>query len=554
MTPAMPTFRVLTALSALSLLLASPAAAALTKAQQACVVGMNASWQKTAAVFDKATSTCTKRVAQGQDVNVPDCVFSSAAIAAKVGNGLLTYFKKCDDVDGDGVPKLPAVFVGTPFDFAVASQIEWTRAITALYGVDFETGTITEATNTPAAHCQAAVQKVLGKCAGVRRKVFNACKKSALAVGKDSFPLGATTPAELETCTSFDPKGAIAKACAAPADKVSQTLAKQCVAKGVDLTVAFPHCAAGDVPTVQSCLQAPTSCAVCLAIHGVDVLGVDDINADCDLYDDAVANRSCTPVEILVPAYANPCCGDGPAMWSGLTTAASLGRPHINVILNPASGPGTGPEIDPNYVNTGPVGPLLDVRATGASIYGYVSTSFATRPIADAKADIDLYYTASYWRGAGVQVDGIFLDEMSSDLPNVGYYQQLRDYVHAKDAGALVIANPGQPATQDTSSGASGFTVMDYATAADVLVTYEGTDEGYLGSYANPVWADALPASHFAHLFHGVADETAMETVISLMQFRKVGMVYFTDDVLAPNPWDTLPTYFPTELDIFTMP
>ncbi|MEO6029613.1 MAG: hypothetical protein ABIR79_22330, partial [Candidatus Binatia bacterium] len=67
MTPAMPTFRVLAALSALAALVAvhaSPAAAALTKAQQACVVGMNASWQRTSAVFDKATSTCTKRVAK----------------------------------------------------------------------------------------------------------------------------------------------------------------------------------------------------------------------------------------------------------------------------------------------------------------------------------------------------------------------------------------------------------------------------------------------------------------------------------------------------------
>ncbi len=274
---------------------------------------------------------------------------------------------------------------------------------------------------------------------------------------------------------------------------------------------------------------------------------MDRLSIDCDADDDGLANGSCTRLEMLVPAYANPCCDDGPAMWAGLETAAAAGTTKLNVILNPASGPGTGPEIDPNYVNVGPAGPLLDVRAAGAVIYGYVSTSFATRPIGDAKADIDLYYTPAYWRGAGVQVDGIFLDEMSSDLPDVGYYQELRDYVKAKDADARVIANPGQPGTQDTSGGSSGFTVMDYATAADVLVTFEGTANDYELAYTPPAWANALPAAHFAHLIHEAAGVLFLE--LDIARTLKVGMVYVTDDVLTPNPWDTLPSDFADEVE-----
>jgi hypothetical protein len=284
------------------------------------------------------------------------------------------------------------------------------------------------------------------------------------------------------------------------------------------------------------------------------VNGVDLLSIDCDAADDGLANRSCTPIEVLVPAYANPCCADGPAMWAALEAAASNAVPHLNVILNPASGPGAGPEIDPNYVNTGPVGPLLNVRAAGASIYGYVSTSFATRDVADAKADIDLYYTPAYWRGAGVQVDGIFLDEMSSDLPDVGYYQELRDYVHAKDANARVIANPGQPGTQDTSGGASGFTVMDYATAADVLVTFEGPASAYELAYTNPEWVDALPASHFAHLVYDQPSGDDAQIEVDLAHQRKAGMLYVTDDVFSPNPWDTLATYWPSELVMLSTP
>jgi hypothetical protein len=236
-------------------------------------------------------------------------------------------------------------------------------------------------------------------------------------------------------------------------------------------------------------------------------------------------------------------------MWAGLLAAATAGQVPLNVILNPASGPGAGPTIDPNYVNDDPAGPLLDVRAAGAKIYGYVSTSFATRPLQDAKDDIDLYYTPSYWRGAGVQVDGIFLDEMSSDLLDVGYYQALRDYVHAKAVGARVIANPGQPATQDSSGGASGFTVMDYATAADVLVTFEGSGTDYLFLYQSPAWVDALPASHFAHLIHSRADAADMSTDLDFARLRNVGMIYVTDDVFSPNPWDALATYWLDELD-----
>lgn len=540
-------------LSVVSLLAASasPASAAFTKAQQACVVADNASWHGLAATFGKAVNACVASHNKGTTGDLTTCV--TAVYGAKIGKaidkGFDAYAGKCDGLDGDGQPKLPPVFVGASDDFARAAFVEWQRAVIGLFGVDYEATAVTEAEDKSMAQCQAAVAKTVAKCGDVRRKSFNGCKKAALAVGKDPFPAGATTPSELATCYGFDPKGAIAKACDATDDKIRQTLAKKCVAKGVDLAVAFPQCGTAGVDAAHDCLDAPANCAVCQAVNGVDGLDV-----DCDALDDGVANRSCTAIELLVPAYANPCCGDGPAMWAGLVTAAGAAHPHLNVILNPASGPGAGPEIDPNYVNTGPVGPLLDVRAAGATIYGYVSTSFATRSIQDAKDDIELYYTASYWRGAGVQVDGIFLDEMSSDLPDVGYYQELRDYVHAKDPNALVIANPGQPATQDTSGGSSGFTVTDYATAADVLVTFEGSSGGYAFTYAAPAWADALPASHFAHLVHGAATSSDMSLALDLVRSRKAGMVYVTDDVLVPNPWDALATYFATERELLRLP
>ena len=539
-------------LAAAVLLLAAPVSAELTKGQQACVNTDNASWQKIAGVFGKSLLGCIATHNKGALTStVEGCITESSGtkIGKAIDKSLAAFDARCLGLDGGGQPKQPSVFVVDAMRPALASYVEVFRSLTAIYGADVEAAAVTSSENKSVAACQSAVAKSLGKCATLRRKSFNGCKKSALAVGKEPFPAGATTTAELATCFSYDPKGGIAKTCDGTGDKIRQTIAKQCVGKDVDLTVAFPQCGVGDVDGVHGCVAAPTTCAVCQAVNGVDALGL-----DCDLLDDGASNGSCVPLEVLVPAYANPCCGDGPAMWTSLETAAQAGTVRLNVILNPASGPGAGPQIDPNYVNTGPVGPLLDVRAAGAKIYGYVSTSFATRPIGDAKADIDLYYTLAYWRGAGIELDGVFLDEMSSDLPDVGYYQELRDYVKAKDAAARVIANPGQPFIQDTSAGASGFTIADYATAADVLVTFEGTGTDYLFNYDHPPWVHTLPATHFAHLIHGVANEGEMQGDVYLARLRKAGMLYVTDDVFSPNPWDALATYWTTELDALAIP
>ncbi len=529
-----------------SLVLTSPAAAALTKAQQQCVNTQNQSWQKITATFGKLTSTCIG-IHNKDLVGIVPCVpdIGGDKIDKAFFKAVDAYEKKCFGLDGDGQPKEPAVFSSAE-DFLFSTQIESYRMLGALYGVDIEAAATDNVENKPAATCQAAVAKTVLKCADVRRKSFNACKKNALAAGKEPFPLGAETPAELATCYGFDPKGTLTKVCDGTEDKIRAEIGKKCVEKGVDLAVAFPQCGASDVDGVHACLDGAARCTVCKGVSGLDRL-----NIDCDADDDGLANGSCARLELLVPAYANPCCDDGPAMWADLETAAAAGTVKINVILNPASGPGTGPEIDPNYVNVGPVGPLLDVRAAGAVIYGYVSTSFADRPIGDAKADVDRYYTTAYWRGAGIQVDGIFFDEMSSDLPDVGYYQELRDYVKAKDANARVIANPGQPGTQDTSGGSSGFTVMDYATAADVLVTFEGTASDYELAYTPPSWANALPASHFAHLIHEATG--VLYLALDLARTRKVGMVYVTDDVFTLNPWDTLPSYFADEVEDVTL-
>ena len=250
---------------------------------------------------------------------------------------------------------------------------------------------------------------------------------------------------------------------------------------------------------------------------------------------------------VLIPAYGNPCCEGGVAMWSQLIANARAGKLELHVILEPASGPGASP-IDPNYVNVGGTGPAVELAAAGGKLYGYVPTHYATRVLSDVLSDIDTYYDPAYWRGAGVQVHGIFVDEMSNDLAHTGYYEAITEHVKAKDGDAWVFGNPGTTFTLDSSAGAAGFSVDDYAQSVDTIVTFENTAGNYRTTYTAPSWLAGYDARHFAHIIHSETSRSDMVSDIDLARSRKAGFIYITDDVL-PNPYDVPASYWTEEHD-----
>lgn len=261
----------------------------------------------------------------------------------------------------------------------------------------------------------------------------------------------------------------------------------------------------------------------------------------------ASAETSNGQVNVLVPAYANPCCDGGPRMWKELIATAKNPKRNfeLHLIFNPASGPG--PKREPNYLSDQGAGPLADVRAAGAVVFGYVPTDYGRRKLDDAKQDIDQYLVnqAMY---AGF-VDGIFFDEMSSDLKDVGYYRKLRQHVVARLASAKTIGNPGTHATAN-STGQTDFTLTDYAQVFDTVMTFENKGEVYQTKYQSPAFVNTVPASGFAHAIHSTQDWDAKW--LPLASQRKAGFVYFTNDPYlntAQNPWDTLSQYWPAFVD-----
>lgn len=217
--------------------------------------------------------------------------------------------------------------------------------------------------------------------------------------------------------------------------------------------------------------------------------------------------------KMFIPAYFYP---------GSLWTQAISGAPIVNVmIMNPASGPGS--SQNPDYVTV-----VNNAKAAGIKVIGYVHTSYASRPLSEVISEIDLY---NQW----YNVSGIFLDEVSSGAGSLPYYQNVTGYIRSLIPNAFVALNPGTVPDQG------------YITLGDTTVIFEGSYNTYK-TWSVPSWVFNYPASKFTHLVYATSSSKYMkDAILTKSKNRNAGYVYVTNDVL-PNPWDTLPSYWSTEL------
>lgn len=247
----------------------------------------------------------------------------------------------------------------------------------------------------------------------------------------------------------------------------------------------------------------------------------------------------------LVPAYANPCCEDGPALWSALIATAQARPQQLAVIVNPDSGPGASP-IDPNYIAADGQGPLTALATTDALLVGYIPTDYGNRDAATVRAEMTRYFDAAYWRNTNVRLHGFFFDEMSNDLGKVGYYRNLRDHARTLSANALLIGNPGIH-TYGNGSGQDVYGAADYARVFDVLVLYEADDRSVNRDYVAPDWLGTSGAAGIGFIAYGAATCMRTRVALSRMRARDGRWLYVTDDTAA-NPYDRLPTSWNAQL------
>ena len=214
---------------------------------------------------------------------------------------------------------------------------------------------------------------------------------------------------------------------------------------------------------------------------------------------------------------------------------------HLNIIFNPARGPGV--TTDPNYYN--PNNPSIGHRSCIYAIwrrpYHYLwrcGDGYGDKPLNDVKNEIDAYQTLY-----PNLVDGIFLDEMSNQQSKVAIHQTIYAYIKTDTPpssykGGTVIGNPG---TQTIEAY-----LLPATRAADTLVNFENTGNEYLTNYNAPPWVTNYTPDHFAHLIHTQGAPWS-NNFLTLAEQRNAGMIYVTDDAM-PNPWDALASYWANEV------
>lgn len=223
----------------------------------------------------------------------------------------------------------------------------------------------------------------------------------------------------------------------------------------------------------------------------------------------SAAGRYCG--QLVIPAY----------FYSSSTwTQVADSRPAPGDIILDISGVGAGSEPDAHFQAV-----VRQVKASGITILGYISTVNGQRPAAQVETEVRNYKA---WYG----VTDIFLDRVSGVEPRAAYYRQLVSYIHQFDAGSSVWLNPGQYPDQS------------YMSIGDVVMVFEGTYAQYL-SLQVPSWAANYPASKFAHTIYATPS-WGLSHVFELAASRHAGHVYVTDGS-GSNPYGGLPSYWSRE-------
>jgi hypothetical protein len=219
----------------------------------------------------------------------------------------------------------------------------------------------------------------------------------------------------------------------------------------------------------------------------------------------------------LVPAYFYP-EGDGLAAWKQLIIDAQ--SINIEVILNPASGPGT--TQDPSYVAV-----VNNLRSAGGGVFGYVSTQYGNRDITAVMEDVNTY--VRFYR-----ISGIFVDEMANTLEKFPYYEKLYHSIKKLDSDFKVVGNPGMP-----------YTVENYLGAADTLVIFEGTGAAYahFKPFITAPWVANHPPNRFANIVYALKSTAELHRAFVAARRTNAGSVFITDGGL-PNPYAGLPHYW----------
>lgn len=240
-------------------------------------------------------------------------------------------------------------------------------------------------------------------------------------------------------------------------------------------------------------------------------------------------------LQVLVPAYFS--ATGTPSPWTQLTDGAtSYPDVQITAIANPGNGVLTAASTADAALATA----IAAFKAVPKTVPGisnkvvaYVATasgSSGLRSVADVKATID-----NYVRLYPTELDGFFLDGMSTESARLAYFQEIYKHIKGLASSPLVIGNPGT------------YPVPAYAGVADTLVTYENNAAAYPSIDPQPAntWVYGKDNSAQAMLVHTASTCTSMQAAVQKANRPRMntGMVYVTNLTIGA-PWSALPSYW----------
>lgn len=145
---------------------------------------------------------------------------------------------------------------------------------------------------------------------------------------------------------------------------------------------------------------------------------------------------------IVIPLYSYPLTY--PEQYQKLYQIQTLKQ--MIVIINPSNGAGY--RYDPNFADA-----VYKLKQKGYKVFGYVYSSYSSRPLDSIKQEIDRYNQLY------PDLDGFFIDEVSNSQSSYTYYQQISSYI--KSYKKMVMLNPGTTVSQE------------FYTIADFIVVFE---------------------------------------------------------------------------------
>lgn len=229
---------------------------------------------------------------------------------------------------------------------------------------------------------------------------------------------------------------------------------------------------------------------------------------------------------VYVPLYKYPDLWDPSGVWNTLFLAKQAYPSLLFVVtINPSSGPG-------ERQNPAHVGAISQLQKSDVEyILGYVPTNYgqqnAGRTLADLKTMVDKY------RAWYPEVNGIMLDQASSDNGHLPLYKELADYARSQGM-EFIRANPGTKPAEA------------YIGVFDNLAVYEGDT---LPTVAQ-LQENALFPKYAPERFSFTSKNVASIDPAYVNQVKGyVGLLYITDDVEQEgdgdaNPYNSLPGYF----------